>query len=111
MEPSPEFGREREKSSSGEEQNWSSDKKPVESFSINEEKKMEALSACHFEHVEFVKCMKAGFFANCSSSHKAFWDCYAHHRGVRGNKFMAWLGLPEVRIKEDKKDDKQSDTS
>ncbi|KAL2620531.1 hypothetical protein R1flu_000736 [Riccia fluitans] len=77
---------------------------PIGQKSIDEEKKREALVACSDLHATLVSCLRKGFTANCSEPQKAFWDCYAEHRGVRGNKIAAWFAPPSFSGSQKKED-------
>ncbi|CAM6098853.1 unnamed protein product [Calypogeia fissa] len=78
----------------GEESPWKWLGQPVGPMSIDEGKKQQALEACADLHGALVGCLKKGIFADCSEPQKAFWDCYASHRGIRGNKIAAWFAPP-----------------
>eukprot|EP00271_Cylindrocystis_brebissonii_P008325 TRINITY_DN22425_c0_g2_i1.p1 TRINITY_DN22425_c0_g2~~TRINITY_DN22425_c0_g2_i1.p1 ORF type:complete len:182 (+),score=34.55 TRINITY_DN22425_c0_g2_i1:468-1013(+) len=82
---------------------------PVDVGSIDEGKKADALAACHYEHEDLVRCLKGGFSSNCNELNKAFWSCYAEHRGFRGNKISAWFAPPSPVVKQEKSGRKPSD--
>lgn len=60
----------------------------------DDERKKEALAQCASQHVALVECLRGRsslLFDACGAENKAFWRCYAEHRGVEGNRVMAWI--------------------
>ncbi|KAL3681386.1 hypothetical protein R1sor_024342 [Riccia sorocarpa] len=94
-------------SSTGEGSVWRWRGQPIGQKSIDEDKKREALAACSDLHATLISCLRKGFTADCSEPQKAFWDCYAEQRGVRGNKIAAWFAPPSFPPSQ-KKDDAEN---